>query len=248
MNSRQLVGAYLPLSYSNSEKFRIVDFKGYDYYWNSSEVSGTQKIVYTNTKKDFKVKYFDDIVVTDSIKVAKGYYIPPEYSFLVEKLKLHGIEPSFFIRESRIDTVTRYKFKNVKFSESPYESRQTVTFDYDIYEEEVEIPKGSYFFLTEFSNGRLLTNLLEPKSADSFIRWGFMNWIFEQKEYYEDYVMEKIAEEMLENDPQLRAEFEEKLMTDENFKNNFRARLDFFYERSPYPDKQLNVYPILRIE
>jgi hypothetical protein len=46
----------------------------------------------------------------------------------------------------------------------------------------------------------------------------------------------------------LKKEFEEKLKTDEAFRNNPRARLDFFYERSPYPDKQLNVYPILRIE
>ena len=43
-NSRQLVGTYLPLSYSDSEKFRIVDFKGYDYYWDSSAVSGTNTI------------------------------------------------------------------------------------------------------------------------------------------------------------------------------------------------------------
>ncbi len=75
-----------------------------------------------------------------------------------------------------------------------------------------------------------------------------MNQIFEQKEYYEDYVMEKLAEEMLENDPELKKGFEEKLKTDEAFRNNHRARLDFFYERSPYPDRQLNDYPILRIE
>ncbi|MCK7523764.1 MAG: hypothetical protein MZV64_42150 [Ignavibacteriales bacterium] len=90
--------------------------------------------------------------------------------------------------------------------------------------------------------------MLEPKSADSFVQWGFMNQIFEQKEYYEDYVMEKLAEEMLENDPEIKKEFEEKLKTDEAFRNSSKARLDFFYERSPYPDKQLNVYPILRIE
>lgn len=53
---------------------------------------------------------------------------------------------------------------------------------------------------------------------------------------------------MLANDLELRKEFEEKIKTDEAFRNNSKARLDFFYERSPYPDKQLNVYPILRVE
>jgi len=56
---------------------------------------------------------------------------------------------------------------------------------------------------------------------------------------------EKYCNEIL---PFTWEEFEEKLTTDENFRNNPKARLDFFYERSPYPDKQLNIYPILRIE
>ena len=93
-------GKYLPLTYSNTDKYEMLNFKGYDYYWDSSEVSGVKKLVYTNTKKDFGVKYYNDVVVTDSIKIAKGYYILPEYYFIVERLKLHGINPSFFIRKS----------------------------------------------------------------------------------------------------------------------------------------------------
>ncbi|MDZ7624979.1 MAG: M14 family metallopeptidase [Ignavibacteriaceae bacterium] len=239
---------YLPITFSNTDKYDLMDFKGYEYYWDSSAVSGAKKLVYTNHKKDFELKYYNDVVVTDSIKIAKGYYIPPEYSFLVNRLELHRVRPSFLINESKKVFATRYKFKEVKFSETPYEGRQNVTFNYDTYEEEVIIPKGSYFYLTDQPAARVLTHLLEPKSSDSFVRWGFMNQIFEQKEYYEDYVMEKLAEEMLEKDPELRKEFEEKLKTDEAFRSSSKARLDFFYERSPYPDKQLNVYPILRIE
>ncbi|MCU0365267.1 MAG: hypothetical protein MUE93_06315 [Ignavibacteriaceae bacterium] len=225
-----------------------MNFKGYEYYWDSSSVSGKQKLVYTDKKKNFEVKYFDEVFITDSIKIAKGYYIPPEYSVLADKIILHGIKPDFILERDTALVVTRYKFKDVKFSETPYEGRQSVTFDYFVYSELVIIPKGSYLFLTKQKSARVLTHLLEPKSADSFVQWGFMNQIFEQKEYYEDYVMEKLAEEMLANDSELKKEFEEKLMTDEVFKNNPQARLDFFYERSPYPDKQHNVYPIFRIE
>jgi hypothetical protein len=241
-------GKYLPITFSNTDKYEMMNFKGYEYSWDSSAVSGEQRLIYTDNKKDFTIRYYDDVIVSDSIKVAKGYYIPPEYSFLVDRLRLHGEEPSFLLSESSKVFVTRYKFKEVTFSETSYEGRQTVTFDYDTYVEEVNIPKGSYLFLTDQRSARVLTHLLEPKSADSFVQWGFMNQIFEQKEYYEDYVMEKLAEEMLANDPEIKKEFEEKLKTDEAFRNNHRARLDFFYERSPYPDKQLNVYPIFRIE
>lgn len=78
------------------------------------------------------------------------------------------------------------------------------------------------------------------------IYWGFFNPIFEQKEYGESYVVERLAREMLNNDPILRKEFEEKLR-DYNFSKNSAARLNFFYERSPFFDKRIGLYPIGRI-
>jgi murein tripeptide amidase MpaA len=241
-------GKYLPITFSNTDKYEMMNFKGYEYYWDSSSVSGMKKLVYTNTKKNFDVKYFTDVIVVDSIKVAKGYYIPPEYSFLADILELHGIYPAFLLSESKNEKVIRYKFKDAKFLATPYEGKQTVTFNCISYSEEVTVPKGSYYYSTDQSTSRILTHLLEPKSQDSFVQWGYMNQIFEQKEYYEDYVMEKLAEEMLKNNPEMKKQFEEKLKSDEAFRNSSKARLDFFYDRSPYPDKQLNVYPVLRIE
>ena len=241
-------GKSLPISFSNTDKYELVDFRGYEYYWDASAVSGTNRLIYTNNKKDSKVKYFTDVFVKDSVKVAKGYYIPPEYSYLVNRISLHGVEPGTIVRKDTIVTATKYKFFNVKYEPTSYEGRQRVNLSYDTYEEEVKIPAGSFYYSTDSRTARVLTHLLEPKSSDSFVQWGFMNQIFEQKEYYEDYVMEKLAEEMLVNNPELKKEFEEKLRTNEAFRNNPKARLDFFYERSPYPDKQLNVYPILRIE
>jgi hypothetical protein len=59
--------------------------------------------------------------------------------------------------------------------------------------------------------------------------------------------MEPIARKMLEEDPKLREEFEAKLAEDEEFKNDPGARLNFFYERSPYVDRVERVYPVLRL-
>jgi hypothetical protein len=80
------------------------------------------------------------------------------------------------------------------------------------------------------------------------VQWGFMNQIFEQKEYFENYVMEPLAEEMLNSDPDLKKEFEKKLSEDEAFRNNPYERLNYFYKRLPYWDKALNLYPIMRID
>jgi hypothetical protein len=95
---------------------------------------------------------------------------------------------------------------------------------------------------------RLLINLLEPQAPDSFVRWGFFNAIFEQKEYAENYILEKLAREMLAADPKLHEQFRQKLATDQAFAASPRDRLLFFYHRSRYWDpSRMNLYPVGRI-
>jgi hypothetical protein len=58
--------------------------------------------------------------------------------------------------------------------------------------------------------------------------------------------MEPLARAMLEADPQLAAEFRGKQATDPEFATDERARLQWFYERSPFFDSRYRLYPIAR--
>ncbi|MGB5848931.1 MAG: M14 family metallopeptidase [Ignavibacteriaceae bacterium] len=238
---------YLPVSFEESDKYNLIDFKGYEYYQGPSQISGSNKLVYTDVKKDFKIKFYNDIVPIDSVQLPKAYLIPKEWSNLVDVLKTHGIQVSSLEVDTLIE-VTKYHFKNVKFDTTSYEGRQRVDFEYDLIPEKRTLPSGTFYIPTNQRAIRVIANLLEPKSGDSFIRWGFMNSIFEQKEYFENYVMEKIAEEMLNKDAELLKEFETKLNEDEDFRNNPEERLNFFYKRSPYHDKNYQIYPVMRID
>ena len=95
--------------------------------------------------------------------------------------------------------------------------------------------------------GKLALNLLEPHAPDSFVKWGFFNAIFEEKEYAENYVLEALAREMLAADPDLRREFEDALENDPDLAASPSERLRFFYKRSPYWDPQMSLYPVGRI-
>jgi hypothetical protein len=91
--------------------------------------------------------------------------------------------------------------------------------------------------------------LLEPQAPDSLLRWGYLNAIFEAKEYGEPRVLEKLARDMMAKDPKLTAEFEQKLHDDPAFAANSRARLEFFFERSPwYSVQRVGAYPVLRLD
>jgi hypothetical protein len=108
-------------------------------------------------------------------------------------------------------------------------------------------PAGSVVVPLNQEEARVAVYLLEPDSPDSFVAWGFFNPIFEQKEYGEYYVLEKLARELMSTNPALKREFEEKVANDPKFAASSRARLNFFFERSPYWDRYLNLYPVARV-
>ena len=56
-----------------------------------------------------------------------------------------------------------------------------------------------------------------------------------------------VAREMIRDNPTLKEEFEQLLKSDSSFAASPSARLNFFYRRSPYWDKQMGVYPVARL-
>jgi hypothetical protein len=120
-------------------------------------------------------------------------------------------------------------------------------FDVERTTEVREFPAGSLVIPVAQPLGKLILNLLEPEAPDSFAKWGFFNAIFEEKEYAEHYVLETLAREMMQKDPELKREFEALVASDPEFAASPAERLRFFYKRSPYWDPQMNLYPVGRI-
>ena len=110
-------------------------------------------------------------------------------------------------------------------------------------------PAGSVKVSTDQPLGALAAYLLEPESEDSFFAWGFFTEILQRVEYMEPYAVAPMAEQMLDNDPALKAEFEKRLKEDEGFAASPMRRLQFFYERSPwYTVQKVGVYPVVRLD
>ena len=93
---------------------------------------------------------------------------------------------------------------------------------------------------------KLAVNLLEPEAPDCLVAWGFFNSVFEQKEYGESYVLEELAREMMAEDPGLKREFKQMTSSNPDFAASPNERLQFFYMRSSYWDRYMNLYPVGR--
>lgn len=110
------------------------------------------------------------------------------------------------------------------------------------------VAAGALFVPIAQPTARLLMHLLEPQAPDSFAAWGFFNACFEQKEYFEPYVAEQIARSVLAEQPQLQTAFDRRLKEDPAFAADPIARLEFFLRHHSSWDRQLNLYPVFRVD
>jgi len=238
---------YLPVRFQMSNEFVPFVFKGIKYEKLPSKISGKEKLVYTGEKFEIEIPLYNKPIAVDSVQAPEFYLIPRAYSNIIEILKLHGVKYEV-LKSPKKFLVEKYRFdENTTWQRRPYEGRIMLTTRYESFVDTLIAERGDYLIPVNQRTVRVLMHLLEPKSNDSFVSWGFFNSIFERKEYYEDYVMEKLAEEMYNSNEILRKEFEEKLKTDTTFANSPEQRLEFFYRRSPFFDKQWLVYPVSRV-
>jgi hypothetical protein len=141
----------------------------------------------------------------------------------------------------------RYRFQDVSFASRPYESRFRVDFQIETHREQMRLQHGGFIVPVAQRALRVILHLLEPDGPDSYVRWGFFPAIFERKEYIEPYAMEPVARKMLEESESLREEFHSRLANDSSFRENPAERLDFFYQRSVFFDRNEKLYPVARL-
>ncbi|MDQ3800861.1 MAG: M14 family metallopeptidase [Acidobacteriota bacterium] len=234
-----------PLRFEFTKNSVPFAFKGVEYRLEDSDISGAKRIVYGTKPLDVTIPKFDEVRVSAAVAPPLYYIVPPQWQEVITVLEAHGVRFQRTSKPLKIE-VESYRLTEPQWSRASFESRLPVSYKTTPIRETREFPANSVIVPLNQETANVAIHLLEPQSGDSFAAWGFFNAIFEQKEYFSDYIMEEVAREMLAKDANLRREFEEKLK-DENFRKNAGARLRFFYERSPYFDRRIGLYPVGRI-
>ena len=235
-----------PLDFELSDKTTPYNLRAVEYHTEKSDISSAERVIFGSQPLDLTVPLYNDFRVKTAVAPPLYYIVPVQWKDVIEVLTQHGVTMQT-TKEARTFDIESYRFTDVKWASGPFEGRLMPEFKVDVVHERRSFPAGSVIIPLAQQAAKVAMNLLEPQAPDSFVRWGFFNATFEQKEYGEDYVVEKLAREMLANDPKLREEYEKLLASDAAFASNPHARLQFFYRRSPYWDQQMNLYPVGRI-
>ena len=236
------------LEYRPSMKDSImVPFKGIEYTEETSDLTGGPWFRYSGHPKDFVLPFFNRQEVSVQVKLPEAYVIPGEWTAITDLLRIHDIKYDMLEKGSVITTET-YKFSDVKWDARPFEGRQLIS---QLKIEEISLKRkysaGSVIVPLNQPKAKLIAFMFEPASKESFLRWGFFNAIFEQKEYFETYVMEVMAREMIEKNPELKNDFENWKFSNPDDVPDYYAQLQWFFKQTPYFDSNLNIYPIGKI-
>jgi hypothetical protein len=238
----------MPLDYVSDGDSVMVDFRGVHFDVKTSELTGQTWFLYDSTRPvTFQIPFFKSLKPSNEIEIPVAYIIPREWSDIIDLLKLHSVD--YFEIKSNISLeVLVTEFSDVELSKNSFEGRQMVQ-KINTKEERkrVMILSGSVVVPTTQKKLKMLVHMLEAKSNDSFLQWGFFNSIFEQKEYAESYVMEKMIPDLLK-DEKIKTEFDQKMKSDSVFASNPRAIYNWFYSKTPYWDEKINIYPILKVD
>ena len=242
-------GTEFPLSYRTTFNSKQIQFAGYEYVREHSDISGGLMTHYDESKpQTWTVPLRDEVVPDLTVAAPAGGYLVPaaQAAWLGAKLKQHGISFKVLDKDQAFAEVETFRAASTKFGAGSFEGHQSLTVTGEWKRERRSLGKGALFVPVAQPKARLVMTMLEPRDADSLLAWGFFNNAFERKEYMENYVAEDVARDQLAADPQLREEYRRKVDTDPAFANSQEARLEFFARRHSSWDERYNLYPVMR--
>ncbi|WP_263144057.1 M14 family metallopeptidase [Pseudomonas sp. RIT-PI-AD] len=224
-----------------------------------SPITGRKTIKWTNEPLEMEVPVTANDVPDLSVARPAEYIVPVQWGEVIDRLRAHGIAMKTLDKPTPIE-VTLYRMDDIELAGGfepdraaknripGYEGHLLVSGTAKPIKRLQTFPAGSAVIDVRQPLGVLAMDLLEPASPDSFWSWGFFNSTLVVAEEPEEYVMEPMARRMLEQDPKLKAEFQHRLDTDEAFAKDADARLQWFYQRTPFYDANAYLYPVGRVE
>ncbi|MBL0968314.1 MAG: M14 family metallopeptidase [Brevundimonas sp.] len=222
-------------------------FRGITYETYDSPASGRREIRWLGQPDPelWQVPFFGSRP-TLTLQRPDAYWVPAHRADVIERLRAHGIQMET-LDAPRTVSVEMLRLDDPKLATRANEGHVGATVTSVTPERrDWTFQPGSVRVPTDQVLGDVVVLMLEPQSSESLFAWGLFPEVLSRVEYIEGYAIAPLAERMMAADPALKAEFEAKLAAEPDFAANGDARLQWFYERTPFYDDRYRLYPVAR--
>ena len=228
---------------AGKSKPQLVEFLGVKSRRVFSDLTGDSVVQWLGVPETIRIPNIVADQPVSMLKRPKAYWVPAAWPDVIERLKLHGVKMEI-LGEEKSQLLSFYRLQDPKLTPEPYEGHERVSATVAEETRSQTFEPGAARISTDQPLGDLVVLLLEPGSPDSFFQWGFFSTVLQRTEYFERYALEPMARAMLEKSDSLRTQFEQKLKDDPAFAKDPKARLEWFYEKTPYYDQRYRLYPV----
>ena len=233
----------------DSSRYRLIDFKGYEYVENQiSRLSGLPRPGYDTSRKfTDTIRFYDVYKPSAHIKIPEYYILPQAWAAVVERLMLNKVEfyrlKNDTVLEVEVDYITEFTSPQRPSNGHYYHDKVATAAE----TQRIKYYAGDLLIPVKQEKIAYIIEMLEPRAADSFFRWNFFDGILDTREYFSSYGFEENALKYLEDHPEFKQEFLNKRMNDEAFANDHRAQLAWIYNNSEWAEESHRRYPAGRI-
>jgi hypothetical protein len=228
------------------EEGETITWPAYEWTIEDSLVTGNKRIQYHPGRlRKVELEWRHTPVPELTLPRPRGYIVLSGWPQIETVARGHGLKVVEIDREIDLEVETS-RLSNAKFGSFPYQGVAMVQdFDVSRQTELRTIPAGSLWIPANQPDFEIAVQLFEPEAPDSLVRWGAVSSLFERKIYIGSDVLEKLANEMLD-DEEVRRQWEAAL-EDADFAGSRRARYLWWYQRTPYWDESVGLLPIMRV-
>jgi len=135
--------------------------------------SGETMLRRTDVQTPVEMYEYGTFSPTEKEMVPAAYFVPPDQRVLVERLEAHGIRTSALSGEQTLE-VQEFLVDSVTTSPREYEGHQEQAVFGDYRSVTRVLPPGTVVVSMEQALARVAFGLLEPRSDDGFVAWGFL--------------------------------------------------------------------------
>ena len=225
-----------------------VQFHGYEASFVDSRVTSGKRLFYDRSKPFVKdVIFYNKYRAGRTVTLPAGYLIPQGWHDVIALMNLNQVEMKVVSSAVSVPAEV-YRIDEVKTQSSPFEGHyfhNEITVSSE--KTDIQIVPGDVMISLQQPAARYVVESLEPEATDSLFRWNYFDSILQRKEHFSPYVFEDTAVEMLEKDPVLQQQFQQRKEADTEFASSATMQLEFLYERSKHAEAAYRRYPIVRL-
>lgn len=236
-------------NYELTDKVDSISFLGYEHVYKKSDVTGLDRLFYDRTKPyNRNIPHYKTYSAKDTSFIPRFYVVGSQCTDVIKRLQINNVQMQVVSKDST--SIGSYAYvKNYVSPKKPYEGHfihSEVECDSES-KARIKIKKGDILVPTNQPNRQFILSVLETEAEDSYFNWNFFDSYLQQKEYFSAYVFEDKAKQILDENPQLKVEFENKKAEDESFRNSSRDQLYYIYRNSVFFEPTVNRLPIMKI-